>query len=52
MKLYAPLDADDCSSAFGAKGDYGSMGDVGNGEGFASLLQSNTAYATTCQNAR
>ena len=50
-EVIAPLDAGDCSSALGAKGDFGSMGDVGNGEGFASLLQSNTAYATTCQNA-
>ena len=28
-------------ATFGAKGGYGSVGDVGNGEGFGSLLQSN-----------
>lgn len=50
-EIISVLDDDNCSSSLGAKGDYGSMGDVGNGEGFGSLLQSNTAYATECTNA-
>jgi len=50
-EVIAPLGENDCTVSLGAKGDYGSVGDVGNGEGFGSLLQSNTAYATTCQNA-
>ena len=55
-EVIAPLGDGNCLSGsdfvtFGAKGGYGSVGDVGNGEGFGSLLQSNTAYATTCGNA-
>jgi hypothetical protein len=55
-ELIAPLGEGSCIAgegwaALGAKGGYGSVGDVGNGEGFGSLLQSNTAYATTCGNA-
>ncbi len=55
-EVIAPLGDGDCLSGsdfvtFGARGGYGSVGDVGNGEGFGSLLQSNTAYATTCGNA-
>ena len=55
-EVIAPLGDGACLSGsafvtFGAKGGYGSVGDVGNGEGFGSLLQSNTAYATTCGNA-
>ena len=55
-EVIAPLGDGDCLSGsdfvtFGAKGGYGSVGDVGNGEGFGSLLQTNTAYATTCGNA-
>ena len=55
-ELIAPLGDSNCISGggfatFGARGGYGSVGDVGNGEGFGSLLQSNTAYATTCGNA-
>ena len=55
-EVIAPLGDGGCLSGsdfvtFGAKGGYGSVGDVGNGEGFGSLLQTNTAYATTCGNA-
>ncbi len=55
-ELIAPLGDSNCISGgefatFGARGGYDSIGDVGNGEGFGSLLQSNTAYATTCGNA-
>jgi len=56
-EVIAPLGDSNCLAGgggfatLGAKGDYGSVGDVGNGEGFGSLLQSNTAYATTCGNA-
>ena len=56
-EIIAPLGEENCLAGgggfatFGAKGGYGSVGDVGNGEGFGSLLQSNTAYATTCGNA-
>jgi hypothetical protein len=55
-EVIAPLGEGDCLSGsdfvtFGAKGGFGSVGDVGNGEGFGSLLQSNTAYATNCGNA-
>lgn len=50
-EIISVLDEDNCSSSLGARGDYGSVGDVGNGEGFGSLLQSNTAYATECTNA-
>ncbi len=55
-EVIAPLGEGDCLSGsdfvtFGARGGFGSVGDVGNGEGFGSLLQSNTAYATTCGNA-
>jgi hypothetical protein len=56
-EIIAPLGEENCLAGgggfltFGAKGGYGSVGDVGNGEGFGSLLQSNSAYATTCGNA-
>ncbi|MDC0542063.1 hypothetical protein OAO24_01140 [Methylophilaceae bacterium] len=56
-EIIAPLGEEDCLDGaagwetFGARGGYGSVGDVGNGEGFGSLLQSNTAYATNCGNA-
>ena len=56
-EIIAPLGEENCLAGgggfetFGAKGGFGSVGDVGNGEGFGSLLQSNTAYATTCGNA-
>ena len=50
-EIISVLDDDNCTSSLGEKGDYGSVGDVGNGEGFGSLLQSNTAYATECTNA-
>ena len=50
-EIISVLDDNNCTSSLGEKGDYGSVGDVGNGEGFGSLLQSNTAYATTCGNA-
>ena len=56
-EIIAPLGEENCLAGgggfatFGAKGGYGSVGDVGNGEGFGSLLQSNTAYATNCGNA-
>ena len=55
-EVIAPLGEANCLSGsdfvtFGAKGGFGSVGDVGNGEGFGSLLQSNTAYATNCGNA-
>ena len=56
-EIIAPLGEEDCLAGgggfatFGAKGGYGSVGDVGNGEGFGSLLQSNIAYATHCGNA-
>jgi len=50
-EIISVLDDDNCTSSLGEKGDYGSVGDVGNGEGFGSLLRSNTAYATECTNA-
>jgi hypothetical protein len=56
-EVIAPLSEANCLAggggfeALAARGDFGSVGDVGNGEGFGSLLQSNVAYATTCGNA-
>ena len=42
---------DNCSDGYAASGDKASMGLIGNGTATISLLQSNTAFATSCANA-
>jgi len=44
-------DGTNCSGTYAANGDRGNMGVVGNGTAYASLLQTNSAFATDCEDA-